>query len=117
MIVGRLEQLARRSARAGGSRPATGSGSASTGSRHDVLGQLDVRRARLLRLRDLERLAHDLGDDRAPSSARAFHFVIGLNIETMSMYWWDSLCMRSRSRLAGQRDERRAVEEGVGDAR
>ena len=28
---------------------------------------------------------------------RAFHFVIGFIIETMSMYWWDSLCMRSRS--------------------
>ena len=29
--------------------------------------------------------------------SRAFHFVTGLNIETTSMYWWDSLCMRSRS--------------------
>jgi hypothetical protein len=28
---------------------------------------------------------------------RTFHFVTGLNIETMSMCWWDSLCMRSRS--------------------
>src|SRR4051794_18135390 len=28
---------------------------------------------------------------------RAFHFVIGLNIETTSMYWCDSLCIRSRS--------------------
>ena len=28
---------------------------------------------------------------------RAFHFVTGFIIETMSMYWWDSLCMRSRS--------------------
>ncbi len=29
--------------------------------------------------------------------SRAFHFVTGLNIETMSMYWWDSLCIRSTS--------------------
>ena len=28
---------------------------------------------------------------------RAFHFVTGFITETMSMYWWDSLCMRSRS--------------------
>ena len=28
---------------------------------------------------------------------RAFHFVTGLNIETTSMYWCDSLCIRSRS--------------------
>ena len=28
---------------------------------------------------------------------RVFHFVTGLNIETMSMCWWDSLCMRWRS--------------------
>ena len=28
---------------------------------------------------------------------RAFHFVIGWNIETTSMCWWDSLCIRSRS--------------------
>ena len=28
---------------------------------------------------------------------RTFHFVTGLNIETMSMCWWDSLCIRSRS--------------------
>jgi hypothetical protein len=29
--------------------------------------------------------------------SRAFHFVIGLNMATTSMCWWDSLCMRSRS--------------------
>ena len=29
--------------------------------------------------------------------SRTFHFVIGLNIETTSMCWWDSLCIRSRS--------------------
>ncbi len=28
---------------------------------------------------------------------RAFHLVIGAMIETTSMYWCDSLCMRSRS--------------------
>ena len=49
-----------------------GSGAASTVRRHHVLGQLDVGRAGLLRLRDLERLAHDLGDDvRARSGARS----------------------------------------------
>ena len=37
--------------------------------RHHVLGQLDVRRARLLGLGDLERLAHDLGDDRRVRTA------------------------------------------------
>jgi hypothetical protein len=31
---------------------------------HHVLGQLDVRRAGLLALGELERLADDLGDDR-----------------------------------------------------
>ena len=29
--------------------------------------------------------------------SRAFHFVTGRSIETTSMYWCDSLCMRSRS--------------------
>ena len=29
--------------------------------------------------------------------SRVFHLVIGLNIETTSMYWWLSLCVRSRS--------------------
>jgi len=29
--------------------------------------------------------------------SRAFHFVTGFMTETMSMYWCDSLCMRSRS--------------------
>ena len=29
--------------------------------------------------------------------SRTFHFVIGRNIETTSMCWWDSLCIRSRS--------------------
>ena len=28
---------------------------------------------------------------------RAFHFVIGCMRPTMSMYWWDSLCIRSMS--------------------
>ncbi len=33
----------------------------------------------------------------AGSLTRAFHFVIGRMIATTSMYWWDSLCIRSRS--------------------
>ena len=33
----------------------------------------------------------------AGDCSRTFHFVTGLNIETTSMYWCDSLCMRSRS--------------------
>ena len=63
---------------------------------HDVLGQLEVRRARLLGLGDLERLADDLGDDLR-ALTRAFHFVIGCMRPTMSRYWWDSLCIRSMS--------------------
>ena len=31
------------------------------------------------------------------SEMRAFHFVIGRITRIRSMYWWDSLCMRSRS--------------------
>ena len=55
-----------------GSCARAGSGSASSVLRHDVLGQLDVGRAGLLRLGDLERLAHDLGDrSRARSAARS----------------------------------------------
>ena len=33
----------------------------------------------------------------AAAFRRVFHFTTGLNIETMSMCWWDSLCMRWRS--------------------
>ena len=33
----------------------------------------------------------------AGSDSRAFHFVIGRITRTRSMYWCDSLCMRSRS--------------------
>ena len=29
--------------------------------------------------------------------SRALNFVTGRSMSTMSMYWWDSLCMRSRS--------------------
>ena len=112
--VGGLQQLAR--AGLGLDRPAARQRlRPSTSIAHDVLGQLEVRRAGLLGLGDLERLAHDLGDDRPGELTRAFHFVIGRIISTRSMYWCDSLCIRSRSRLAGERDERRAVEEGVGD--
>jgi hypothetical protein len=33
----------------------------------------------------------------AGAFSRVFHFVTGLNIDTTSMCWWDSLCIRSRS--------------------
>ena len=91
-----------------------GSGTASSGRRHHVLGQLDVGRAGLLRLGDLERLAHDLGDDVARVQARVplrhrlhdrddVDVLVGLLVHALEVA------------LAGQGDERRAVEEGVGD--
>ena len=81
---------------------------------HDVLGQLDVGRARLLRLGDLERLAHDLGDDLARVQPRVplrhrlhdrddVDVLVRLLVHALEVA------------LAGQGDERRAVEERVGD--
>ena len=81
---------------------------------HDVLGQLEVRGAGLLGLGDLERLADDLGDDlrardaRVPLRDRAEELdqvdeLVGLLVHPLEVG------------LAGQRDERRAVEEGVAD--
>ena len=83
---------------------------------HHVLGQLDVRRPRLLRLRDLERLAHDLGDHarrvqpRVPLRDRLEHrddvdVLVGLLVHPLEVG------------LPGERDERGAVEERVGDRR
>ena len=90
-----------------------GSGSASTVRGHDVLGQLDVRRPGLLGLRDLERLADDLGDDPrvgqpgVPLRDRLEHrddvdVLVGLLVHALEVA------------LAGERDERRAVQERVG---
>jgi len=84
--------------------------------RHHVLGQLDVGRAGLLRLRDLERLAHDLGDDvlrvqpRVPLRHRLHDrddvdVLVRLLVHALEVA------------LAGEGDERRAVQEGVGDRR
>ena len=81
--------------------------------RHDVLGQLDVRRAGLLGLRHLEGLAHHLGDDlrvvhaRVPLRDRPHHLddvdvLVRLLVHPLQVA------------LAGERDERRAVEVGVG---
>ena len=73
--------------------------------------------AGLLGLGDLERLAHDLGDDLRRRSARAFHFVIGrMNIDDVDVLV-RLLVHALEVGLAGEGDERRAVEEGVGDAR
>ena len=91
-----------------------GSGSASTRRRHHVLGQLDVGRPGLLRLRDLERLAHRLGDDprarqpRVPLRDRLEHrhdvdVLVRLLVHPLEVA------------LAGDRDQRRAVQERVGD--
>ena len=91
--VGRLEQLARRGLRADGRCAAA---AAVDLGGHHVLGQLDVRGAGLLALGHLEGLAHDLGDD-VRVLTRAFHLVIGRITRTRSMYWCDSLCIRSRS--------------------
>ena len=83
--------------------------------RHHVLGQLDVGRAGLLGLRDLERLADDLGDDvrgvqaRVPLRHRLHNrddvdVLVGLLVHALEVA------------LAGQGDERRAVQERVCDA-
>ena len=82
---------------------------------HDVLGQLEVGGAGLLGLGDLERLAHDLGDDLAALFRRAFHLVIGRNIDDDVDVLVGLLVHALEVGLAGQRDERRAVEERVGD--
>ena len=81
--------------------------------RHHVLGQLDVRGAGLLGLGDLEGLAHDLGDDRrvgqprVPLGDRAHHaqqvdVLVRLLVHPLEIA------------LAGEGDERGAVEVGVG---
>ena len=83
--------------------------------RGEVLGQLDVGRPGLLQHRDAERLAHDLGDrpdaidPRVPLRDRLEHphdvdDLVRLLVEL------------ARGGLAGDRDHRRPVEVGVGDA-
>ena len=49
-------------------------------------------------------------------SIRAFHFVTGRNISTTSTTWWASLWSLLGRGLAGDGDDRRSVEVGVGDA-
>ena len=85
------------------------------GRGHDVLGQLDVGRPRLLRLGDLERLAHHLGDHArrvqprvelgdGPQHVDDVEVLVRLLVHALEVG------------LAGERDHRRAVEQGVGDA-
>ena len=79
---------------------------------HHVLGQLDVRGAGLLALGELERLAHDLGDDRrvrharVPLGDRAHH---ARQVDVLVRLLVHALEVA----LAGERHQRRAVEEGV----
>jgi hypothetical protein len=111
--VGGLEQLARGGLGADGPAAAQRLELLDLGV-HDVLGQLEHRRAGLLGLRDLEGLADDLGDDvrrrhaRVPLRDRAKEAdqvdeLVGLLVHPLEVG------------LAGERDERRAVEEGVAD--
>ena len=82
--------------------------------RHHVLGELDVGRARLLRLRDLERLADHLGDHarrvqprvelrHRPQHVDDVDVLVRLLVHALEVG------------LAGQHDHRRAVQERVGD--
>jgi hypothetical protein len=81
---------------------------------HDVLGQLEVGGARLLGLRDLERLADDLGHDvrrvdpRVPLRDRRHHRD---DVEVLVRLLVHAL----KVALAGERDERRPVEVRVCD--
>jgi hypothetical protein len=81
--------------------------------RHDVLGQLDVGGPRLLGLGDLERLADDLRDDLRRVDAR-----VPLRDRPHDLDQVDVLVRllvhALQIRLAGERHERRAVEERVG---
>ena len=83
--------------------------------RHHVLGQLDVRRPGLLRLGDLERLAHDLRDH--PRRVQA-----GVELRDRPQHVDDVdvlvrlLVHPLQVGLAGERDHRRAVEQRIGDS-
>ena len=109
-LVGRLGEVGPGRASSGGVASPD-----SSGHRGEVLGQLDVGRAGLLERRDPERLADDLGDGLDPLDARVplrdrlehpddVDDLVGLLVELVG------------ARLAGDRDHRRPVEEGVGDA-
>ena len=111
--IGGLEQLARGRLGADGLAPRQRLEVVDLGAHH-VLGQLDVRRAGLLRLGDLERLADRLGDDvdvvqpRVPlrdrlHDAHEVDVLVRLLVHPLEVG------------LAGQRDERRTVEVRVGD--
>jgi hypothetical protein len=86
------------------------------GRGQDVLGQLDVGRARLLGLGDLEGLAHDLGDD-----LRAHHAGVPLRDRAEELDEVDALVgllvQALEVGLAGQGHERRPVQQGVTDRR
>ena len=119
LIAPRTRSAARSSSRAAGSERiwrVRGSGCGVDLLLHHVLGQLDVRGARLLALGELERLAHDLGDDRGvgqarvPLGDRAHH---AQQVDVLVRLLVHALEVA----LAGQRHQRRAVEVGVRDGR
>ena len=94
-----ISAAASRSPAAGSSRRlrvSTGSGSASSVSPITSSGSSMCVGPGLGSCATLNALRTTSGITPAPFS-RVFHFVTGLNIETMSMCWWDSLCMRWRS--------------------
>ena len=109
--VGRLEQLARLGLGPRGA-PARQRPGVDLGL-HDVLGQLDVGRAGLLALGDLERLAHHLGDDVGVVQAR-----VPLGDGRHHAHQVDVLVRllvhALQVALAGERHQRRAVQVGVG---
>ena len=119
LIALRMRSAALSSSRAAGSGSTgrrRGSGAASTSRGHDVLGQLEVGGAGLLGLCHLEGLAHDLGDDLRARDARVplgdrpeqldeVDELMGLLVHPLEVG------------LAGEGDERRAVQVGVADRR
>ena len=113
----RMRSTALSSSRAAGSGSTgrrRGSGAASSWRGHDVLGQLEVSGAGLLGLCHLEGLAHDLGDD-----LRARHARVPLGDGPEQLDEVDELMgllvHPLEVGLAGEGDERRAVQEGVAD--
>ena len=112
--VRRLQKLARGGLGLNGF--ATRDGNRVEITRHHVLGQLDVRGTGLLRLRDLEGLADDLGDDvrvrdlGVPLGDRLHH---ANDVDVLVRLLVHALEVA----LASQRDQRRAVQIGVGHGR
>jgi hypothetical protein len=82
---------------------------------HHVLGQLDVRRPGLLRLGDLECLAHHLGDHARGVQARVELGQRPQHVDDVDVLV-RLLVHPLEVGLAGERHHRRAVEQRVGDA-